>query len=174
MPDLELTDRPTDEAPPYGSRRRETTIEPARMQLNLTSMIDVIFLLLIYFVITASFSADEGILTAKLPEGTGKPAEVPKPPERPIRIRLASTSSPNDVRIDLVGLGRSPRTFGELHTLLSGMQLNDRNPSGAFKDDNPVIIEPDGHVRWQHVVNAFNAAIRARFTNVSFAQATEQ
>ena len=158
---------------PDPRRRRTTTVEPTRMQLNLTSMIDVIFLLLIYFVITASFSADEGILTAKLPEGTGKPSEVPKPPERPIRIRLASLRSPIECRIELAGLGRSPRSFGELHTLLAGMQLNDRNPSGAFKPDNPVIIEPDRHVRWQHVVNAFNAAIRARFLNVSFAQATD-
>jgi len=160
-------------AAPETRRRREMTVEPARMQLNLTSMIDVIFLLLIYFVITASFSADEGILTAKLPQGTGKVQDTPKPPERPIRIRIASLQSPVECRIDLVGLGRSPRHFGELFTLLAGMQMNDGNSAGVFKPDNPVIIEPDRHVRWQHVVNAFNAAVRAKFTNVSFAQATE-
>lgn len=173
MATLAPTDRNAEDARPEAPRRRETMIAPARMQLNLTSMIDVIFLLLIYFVITASFSADEGVLTAKLPEGTGKPAEIIKPPERPIRIRLASLTVVNECRIELVGMGRSPRSFNELHTLLAGMQLNSRNPSGAFKPDNPVIIEPDGHVRWQHVVNAFNAAVRARYGNISFAQATE-
>ena len=50
-------------------------------------------------------------------------------------------------------------------------KLESCNPSGSFKPDNPLIIEPDGRVRWQHVVNAFNAAVKARYTNVAFAQA---
>ena len=155
-------------------RRRGREAVPAKMQLNFTAMIDVIFQLLIYFVVTASFAVDEGILTAKLPQGTGKPMKVPKTPQHPIKIRLTSLSLPTECRIELVGLSRSPRHFGELAEQLAGLQYNDRNPSGSFKPDNPVIIEPDGHTRWQHVVNAFNAAIKSRYTNVAFAQAREE
>jgi len=144
------------------------------MDLNLTAMIDVIFLLMIYFVITASFAIDEGLLTAKLPEGTGQPTPKPKTPERPIRIRLSPLALPTEYRIELVGFASSPRDFRELAETLSGIQFNKKNPSGSFKPDNQVIIEPTARVRWQHVVNAFNAAIKARYTNVAFSQPAEE
>ena len=154
----------------HQSRRRRSGRQTPQGQLNITPMIDVIFQLLIYFVVTASFAMDEGILTAKLPEGTGNAKAVKKPPDRPIKIRLTSLSLPTECRIELVGIGRSPRHFRELAEQLEALQYNDRNPSGSFKADNPMIIEPDGRVRWQHVVNAFNAVNKARYTNVAFSQ----
>jgi len=42
--------------------------------------------------------------------------------------------------------------------------------SGVFKPGNRVVIKPGAGVRWQHVANAFNAAVRARYTNINFAQ----
>jgi len=69
------------------SRRKKQGVAPARMQLNLTSMIDVIFQLLIYFVVTANFMLDEGVLVAKMPQGTGKSDEQqiePPPEKRPV------------------------------------------------------------------------------------------
>jgi biopolymer transport protein ExbD len=158
----------------HKSRRRRSKGGAAAIALNITPMIDVIFQLLIYFIITASFAQDEGILTAKLPEGTGKAPVKPKTPERPIKIRLSSLSVATECRIELIGIGRNPRDFRELAQQLASIQYNSRNPGGSFKADNPVIIEPDGFVRWQHVVNAFNAAIKARYTNVAFSQAREQ
>ena len=157
----------------HQSQRRRRAATPPQVQLNITPMIDVIFLLLIYFVVTASFAMDEGILTAKLPEGTGPAEALPKTPQRPIKIRLTSLSMPTECRIELVGIGRSPRHFKELTEQLAALQYNAQNPNGSFKPDNPLIIEPDGRVRWQHVVNAFNSAVKARYTNVAFAQAPQ-
>ncbi len=139
------------------------------MQLNLTAMIDVIFLLLIYFVITANFTADEGVLTALLPRGPGPVADASRPPEQPLRITLQSF----DVASCLILVaGERMESFTGLAELLSGLQYDpDRGRvSGVYPPDNPVIIEPDGFVRWQHVVNAFNAAVRARYTNVRFGE----
>ena len=45
---------------------------------------------------------------------------------------------------------------------------------GGEQSDAPVVIKPDGAVRWQHVVNAFNSAVTARYRNVSFAQVEEE
>ena len=55
------------------------------MELKMTSMIDVVFLLLIYFVITASFAVGEGVITAQFPVGTGE-ADPLDPPKNPIKI----------------------------------------------------------------------------------------
>jgi len=77
------------------------------------------------------------------------------------------------LRID--GLAQPPADFVALANMLTSLQHNpERGLRGPYKDDAPVIIEPDGAVRWQHVVNAFNAAITARYRNVSFAQIEEE
>jgi hypothetical protein len=40
---------------------------------------------------------------------------------------------------------------------------------GMFEADHPIIIEPTATTRWEHAMEAFNAAVRARYTNVTFA-----
>ena len=152
----------------HRSARQRRGLPPARMQLNLTAMIDVIFQLLIYFVITASFAVGEGVLLAKLPKGGSTPAPDLRPPDRPLKIVLTSASM-SAVRIALDGT-HSVANFSELIQTLDSLQYDpDRGRQGVYKPDNPIIIAPDGQVRWQHVVNAFNAAIAARYRNVSFA-----
>ena len=155
------------------SRRSKRDMEPASMQLNLTSMIDVIFQLLIYFVVTASFTVGEGVITAKLPQGSGDPSTSPKPPETPLNIILTDAGV-SSYRIQIDNFPSSPTTFTELQEVLIANQLNpELGRTGNYKPDNPVIIKPNGQVRWAHVVNAFNAAVAARYSNVSFAQASE-
>lgn len=163
--------KPTDEAVDHTASRSRRDIGPTKIQLNFTSMIDVIFLLLIYFVITASFVQDEGVLTANLPKGTGQPTtKIPPKPKRPIKIVLASTGL-HGARLSIDSIG-GYATFTELSDQLIQMQYDpSRGLTGPYKPDHPVVIKPDGNVRWQHVVNAFNAAVRARYSTVAFAQA---
>lgn len=143
---------------------------PTRMSLNLTSMIDVVFLLLIYFVVTASFTPGEGILTAKLPQGTGTANPLKLPPQ-PLNIQVSPVGM-SGYRIGIEGHGAA-RDFRDLHDQLVQLQYDEsRNRVlGTHRPDDPVIIKPQRRVRWQHVVNTFNAAMRARYTNISFAQA---
>lgn len=143
------------------------------MQLNLTSMIDVIFLLLIYFVISASFTIGEGVLTAKLPAGTGEASNTLEPPKQPLRIILSRATEIGGCRIHIEGAGPMDN-FADLAEMLVRLQYDpDRGRSGMFKPDNPIQIVPEGKVRWQHVVNSFNATLKARYTNVAFARAGE-
>ena len=156
----------------HTSVREKRPVKSTRMQLNLTSMIDVIFQLLIYFVVTASFAVGEGIIPAQLPVGPGKPKDDTKPPTRPLNIVVKSAGVTNtSYRLYLEGAPRPPTTFSELWETLAALRYDPNTGQGTYKSDNPVIIKPDGDVRWQHVVNAFNAAVRARYTNISFAQA---
>ena len=141
-------------------------------QLNLTSMIDVVFLLLIYFVITASFTEGEGILNAKLPRGTGEATKVEDIPKLKLTIELAPAGS-HGVRIAVKGENAAPQSFTQLTDLITQLQYDpSRGLNGRYKpDDTPVIIAPKGQVRWQHVVNAFNSGVTARYENIAFAQA---
>ena len=151
------------------ARRTERTVP---MSLNLTSMIDVIFLLLVFFVVTASFAPGEGILTAKLPQGTGT-GDPLDPPTLPLNIAITPTGA-YGYRLEIEGLAAVPADFEHLYHQLVSLQYNEAlQRTGTHKTDDPIVIMPTGDVRWQHVVNAFNAAIRARYTKIAFAQAQD-
>lgn len=162
-----------DDAAVAPRQRRGRDVRPARMNLNFTSMIDVVFLLMIYFIITVNFAVGEGVLTAKLPQGTGE-ADAVDPPTRPLKLVIID-SGPTGCHIAIEGLPEAPKSFTELATLLDRIQYDPKNGRrGAYKPDNPVIIQPTTNVRWQHVVNTFNAAVKARYSNISFAQALSE
>lgn len=152
------------------SGRKKRGPKAANMQLNMTSMIDIVFQLLIYFIITASFAQGEGIITAKFPQGTGQAPTEEDPPDRPLRIRITPHGEAG-YRLAIDGIS-APTNFKELAgTLINLQYAPDQGREGAYKPDNPVVIKPEGLVRWTHVVNAFNAAVKAKYSNVAFAQA---
>ncbi len=148
--------------------RREVRIG----QLNLTPMIDVIFQLLIFFVITAGFMVNEGVLSAKLPQGPGTPADPMQLPPQEIIIRITSGEGETDVVIN-TGTDEAPvlyDSFGQLAAELDRLRVDPEiGQLGLYDADNPIVIQPNGYARWQHVVNAFNAVVTARYTNVRFA-----
>ena len=103
-------------------------------ELNLTSMIDVIFQLLIYFVVTAGFMIDEGVLAAKLPQGPAGPVAADELPPEKVTIRL----TPDATDDSLVQIERGPvdrpiryAGFRELAEDLDRLRLDDDAPSGT-------------------------------------------
>ncbi|MEM6553656.1 MAG: biopolymer transporter ExbD [Planctomycetota bacterium] len=135
-----------------------------KMELQLTSMIDVIFLLLIYFVITATFMIDEGFLDASLPSG---PASAPEDelPKEPVVIELAPAGN-NDTLFTITVDNQPVDSFTDLYTVMNNQS---ELQGGFYAVDTPLIIKPRARVRWQHVVNAFNALVRAKYEAISFA-----
>lgn len=142
-------------------KKRRKGIGDEEIELQLTSMIDVIFQLLIYFVITANFAIDEGTILATLP-GNAAETDTPPPPTTPVLIEL--TSSDDGVTYSLRVGGSPVQGVTELYGYLAN-----RVQTGAMAADDPVEIKPQGEVRWQHVVNVFNACVRADLEAVGFA-----
>jgi biopolymer transport protein ExbD len=159
---------PSTEATVHHEKKKKKAVAPTKMELNMTPMIDVVFQLLIYFIITCEFVAGEGILTATMPAGTGSADDIPKL-EQQIKI-LVSSRGETGYRIDIDKSPTAPSTFGDLGKALEGML--EKN-GGPFTTDNPIVIQPGGDVRWNHVVNAFNAALRAKYKNIAFGQVAE-
>lgn len=151
-----------DATPParFRSRIRGRRIE----QPNLTPMIDVVFNLLIFFLCMGGFSRPEGLLPSRLPKHHGVVAGD-ELPTTPIRIVLKQHGvGDQDYSIRIEQRARHPADFAELAQMLAGLR-----ESPAFAADSRVIIVADGNVRWDHLVNAFNAAMVARLENISFA-----
>lgn len=149
------------------TQHRQTT---SIRSLTLTPLLDVAFLLLIFFVLTASFNRGEGVLPTELP-GSNVATNPIEPPPMPLHVRLASLGG-NDVNIQIEGVADTPRNFDELARRLTAMRFDAAtNPLGVYAGADPVIIHADGTVHWSHVVNAYNAAMRAEFRQIHFAPA---
>lgn len=157
--------RADDRATPRSrSRRRRRGGREVEISLNLAPMIDVTFLLLIFFLVTTTFERAEGVFASKLPRDTGVPAIAL--PISPIVVRLSRTGPDHDdfaIRLDK--LSNHPATFGALTDLLLELQ---RKP--GFDDETPLVIVAQNDVPWDHVVGCWNAALRAGCKRIAFAE----
>jgi len=133
------------------------------MSLNLAPMIDMTFLMLIFFIVTTTFKQAEGIFTSRLPRTAGAP--VAPLPISPIIVRLTQPDPASSIcRIRIDNFTRAPQTFDELAQVLVDIQGNP-----GFDRQTPVVILPTADVAWDHVVNCWNAAVRAQCQNITFA-----
>lgn len=131
--------------------------------LNLTPMIDVVFLLLLFFLAASRFGTNEGMLAAHLPAHSAAISmEIPR---TPIRVRFVSPAdSPDRCSVTIERFNDSPLPVGELAEALKKIQ---QQP--GFDANTPVHLMADDEVRWDHVVNAYNASLAAGYGKVFFA-----
>jgi len=144
-----------------------------RIGLNLTSMIDVVFLLLVYFMVATEFRIGEEIFTLELPRqrAAASSADPFDLDEEPLRITVRSLGpGATDYRLSLDGPYDQPGTYDALTAFLTAQQINDRTPGGLFLSDHPIVLSPDRATMWEHTVGAFNAIVRADYTNVTMSK----
>jgi biopolymer transport protein ExbD len=126
-------------------------------------MIDVVFQLLLFFILTPSLSATEGYLTTNLPQSEGPNAGVQKHLER-IKIAMeAMEPNGENVTVTLNETQSLGDNFDGLRAALEAFRAQ------GIPADHPVLVAPNMDVRHKWVVAAFDAAVAARFTNIQFA-----
>ncbi len=153
--------------PRGGSRAISRRVRP-RISLNLTSMIDVVFQLLIYFLVSTNFARGEQVFRMDLPaRERGEAADPFRLDEEPLRIEL-SGGGDDGTRIRLPAPWPQPADFEALFEFLRDRQLNATQPNGLFAADHPIVVAPAAAVRWDATVEAFNSAVRAGYVRVSF------
>jgi len=162
---------PGDQSGPRGRHGGRAAGGGTVMSLNLTPMIDVVFLLLIYFLFATRWTTAEGIIPSRLPRKAGVTA-ASIVPMSPIRIRLTPAGVDGEgCAIAIENYAATPHDFEELYAVLVALRRDLGLPEGpeqADEQEPPLIIAADGDVRWDHVVNAFNAGIRAHWRDVQF------
>jgi biopolymer transport protein ExbD len=131
-------------------------------------MIDCVFQLLLFFLLTPAFAANEGYLTTNLPQVGGRD---PRPGPHPEAVRVvleASGPRGENVTIVLKGIESLGDNFQGLQAALEAYRAQ------GLAADHPVLIAPDAGVRHRWVVRAMDAAVGARFTNIQFAVPDER
>ncbi len=144
-------------------RSPSRTREKVKIQPPMTPMIDIIFQLLIFFLLTPSFQSHEGYLTTNLPKDQGPNPKTQENMER-IKIELLDEGNEGEgVSIILNDTQSLGDNFKGLRSALEGYRAQGLQPS------HPVLISPTMAVRHKFVVRAFDAAVMARFTRIHFA-----
>ncbi len=131
------------------------------LQLNMTSMIDVIFLLLIFFVLTANFDRIEKLLPTNL-FLRGNARIDPKIPNEEtilgeIQIRIVAENGKILWKVNQ----RTCSTFTEFEKVLG--ELESISPS------IPVIIDPFRSLPIEKVIDVYDACRRTGLTKIQFA-----
>ncbi len=157
--------------PQRAHRRQARGLEGgARLSLAITPMIDVVFLLLLYFVLTSGFADGELLLRAQAArpqiEAGGDAVDALELEEEPIVITLARVRGATTLRIS-AGLAQ-PVDEQSLERVLRDALLAPDRPSGQFAADHPVRIAPAAEVPWEDVVSAFRAVTGAGFRSIAF------
>ena len=153
---------PPDQEPTSRVRRRGSRKSALpQLTLAIAPMVDMSFLFLIFFIVTSRFENPEGMLASALP-GMSDRSSV-NLPISPIVVRLSSNGDGSCV----VTIDRfeSPRDLAALAESLRQVQGHP-----GFDAETPVILIADAGVRWDHVVEAWNAALRAGCRKIAFGE----
>jgi len=144
---------------------------PLRIQPPLIPVIDVVFNLLIFFMLLPSTAAGEGYLTTNLPTSSGPVAGKPQLTEVRLRVQLYDVS-PNGEYIDNA---KNEYCSIEVEGKKLGGDFNalqayfEEKRSQGLSPTTPILLAPTMPTLHKWVVRAFDAAVAARFTNVQFA-----
>jgi len=122
------------------------------LSVNLTPLIDVVFLLLIFFMVTTTFR-DESEIEINLPQASNEPME--------------QVNNPLEILIDRDGRYYVDRNL-VINTQLDTLKRALRKAMGERKDP-PVIVSADANTPHQAVITAMDAARQVGLIHLSIA-----
>lgn len=123
-------------------------------ELNMTSMIDIVFLLLIFFVMTFKIVELEGDFSVRMPLA-GQANQTSDALDLPIKLRMraADDGSLASMSMNDIALGVN---FQQLRGQVTGL-VGTPEPDQAPVDGPQLEIDADYNLRYEHVIEAITA-----------------
>lgn len=132
-----------------------------RMEIAITPMIDAVFLLLIFFMVTTTLHRQEADISFSLPGTAAQSEEVVIPDEQIIEITRDGRVLLNELEYDDPASPELPELTDTLERFKATTVAN--------QSEAMITIAPDGDVVQQRVVDVLNACAAAGIENVTFA-----
>ena len=154
-------------------------MEPAK--LDLTPMIDVTFLLLIFFMLASKFKVDEQEVFLKMPKNKGISKSVNEPVEQTrillqwCKLRGYQLSENPDVGRPVIKVGsptvgyRLLEVGGKPNYQALVAYLSQQNRLKPHKKELPVIIDAHSKLPWRYVMKTLDTTMAAGIKDVTFA-----
>jgi len=121
--------------------------------VRMTPLIDVVFLLMIFFIMTLNFLEPEGILENRLPETAQRTATEQQKDWEIVRIHLSDDRVQPRIYLQ-------EREINDLKDLLYNLNLLPR--------DIMIVIDPGSKVAYKHVIDIYNTCLKSKKTNIAF------
>ena len=137
-----------------------------KIGLNLTSMIDVVFLLLIYFMVATEFKSAEEAFPMDLPvRNAGRTVTLDS---EPLIILVDSAGEGAfDVQVRLDGPWDSLQSLEELSYFLRTNKASGFGSQGLFTESHPILVKPAKQTRWEHAIATYNVVVNAKYSNIT-------
>ena len=132
-----------------------------KAEVDMTPMIDCVFLLLVFFMVSTTFNKQEADISFALPGTAEQSDAVEIPDEQIIQITEAGNVFLNDLEYDKPTDPDMPEL---VKTLILFRQTAEANKVPAM-----ITIAPEDDVKQQRVVDVLNACTAAKIANVTFA-----
>lgn len=129
---------------------------------NLAPMVDVVMVILVFFMLGTSLAVSEGVLPTQLPSqiGPGGQAQVTILPT--VRIALREMPEGDGCRIIVMNFELPASSFDALERFLRQKRRAGADPDGR------VLIQAEPEVMYQYVISAMDVTVRAGFGNIQF------
>lgn len=123
---------------------------------QIAPMVDVVFVLMLFFMASAGVQVVEKELAMNLPSGKGQPSDVPT---TPIIVDISGDG----------GVSVNDQTIGNKDDKnLQGLRDFFKNSINQFGDKDPVIVQPAPETTHERVMDVLNAAAAAHVKNLTF------
>lgn len=142
------------------SRRKRKASSEVNLGFQIAPMIDVVFVIMLYFMVMAGAVQVENAHNTKLPGTVATESDTPLPDEISVRVEDDGQVYLNDDPLDTPESKNLPEFAGNLNQL--------RESSTASKSEVLVTIYANEFAHYERVIDVLDALSRAKISNVTF------
>ena len=130
--------------------------EPEKIEAQMAPMIDVVFQLLIFFMLTLKITKEEGDFGINMPIGMSNEVSNELPPTE-IRVRLIANpdGTLSSVNVENFQYGNTPDVWARLNQKITGLA---GQPTNGPNDDIEVTIDADYNLHYNNTIQAVSAS----------------
>ena len=126
-----------------------------RLAVSMTPLIDVVFLLMIFFLMTINFENPEEVLVNRLPQLGAQNSEDLSKDWETVELRLEITRDNGQLRLHL-----QERVLDSYEELLSYLE--------QLPDDIQIVIDAANDVPYKHIIGVYNSCLKANKQDIVF------
>ena len=126
------------------------------VQLQMTPMIDIVFQLLVFFIMTFKIIAPEGDFDIKMPQAArdGRHESEPMPPIK-VRLLAGGGGELTDIRFGDVSLGNDAGAFQALNAKIRSLVGDEPGP--GMLESTEVELHCDYSLKYEYLIGAMTA-----------------
>lgn len=135
---------------------RRRNVDEESIELQMTPMIDIVFQLLVFFIMTFKIVAQEGDFNIKMPLASPNTGTPDDSLDVPLKLKVLADADGN-VASDGIQLNNLVfQDFDSLHAHLRDL-LGDAAGPGSVEDEMQIEIDFDYHLRYVNAIDAVTA-----------------